>query len=139
MEGETYYSRNRDRILADTKARYDPLKTKAYNQQYYLKNKDKIKQRQRERSGAIPRKPAQPKAPAGSRGRPRKTPAPESVQDKRKIPREYIVYQTDELEEPKPFGYPTKPHQIAKLQEICPQGFFQPAPSSNPFVLTFSP
>ena len=140
MEGETYYERNREQILAYNKARYDPVRAKTYNKEYYEKNKDKIKQRQRERTGATPRvKGTIEKPPANPRGRPRKTPpVPEGPKvNKARLPRLYTVYVKSEEEEPKPFGYPTKPHQIEKLQEICPQGFYQPPPSSNPFVLTF--
>ena len=134
MEGETYYERNREHILAYNKARYDPERAKTYNKEYYLKNKDKIKKRQQERTGATPRQAAE-KTPARPRGRPRTAPGPKV--NKARLPRQYIVYEKSDEEEPKPFGYPTKPHQVEKMKEICPLGFYQPPPSSNPFVLTF--
>ena len=128
-ERTTYYQRHRERILAYEKARREanPERNKEYQKEYYQKNKDKIlsKHQERRQKAVVARV---------RKERPAKAPKPPAdPQDKRKLPRPYMVTEKDEPQ----FGFPQKPHQVKKMLEICPQGFYQPPPSSNPFVLTF--
>jgi hypothetical protein len=138
----SYYQRHREHILEYERNRRVLLgeqgqaTRKHYNHSYYEKNKERIHNRQRERRAAarVQRaagvvKPAQ-EVPKAS-----KPPAETKPKVNRaKVPRQYYTY----VKEEETFGMPQKAHQKSKLLETCPQGFFQPPPSSNPFVLTFS-
>ena len=129
----SWYERNRERCLEIAKKyrEQNSDKIKAYQAEYYKK-----------RRAAMPPKPPKPvveKTPAGFIKMPSHPKVETYVPPKKKggsrAPKPYYAFtpQTEETQ-----GWLMKPHQRDKLLKTCPQGFYDPPPSSNPFVLTFS-
>jgi hypothetical protein len=116
----TYYSRNRERLLALAKQYYQDHKDhyQEYNKKYY----------QHSRKMERPPKPEKPK----------KTPAPKKTADKRKTPHDYFVYeQPKDPLEAELSSYNLKPHQVKRMMELCPLGIYQPPKADNPFLCVF--
>ena len=124
---DTYYARNRERLLAQSKAYYQEHKQhyQEYNRDYYKKRigMDTLRE---------PKPDPVPKVP--------KEPKPPKEKKKRSFPpKDYFRYEKEEQE---PIvsvlpSYAPKPHQLKKIKEICPQGFLEARKEANPFVLTF--
>lgn len=123
---DTYYRRNRERLLAQAKEYYQEHREhyQQYNRDYYKKRigMDTLRE---------PKPAPDPK--------PQKQPKPPKEKKKRCYPpKDYFHYEKDQQE---PIvnilpSYTPKPHQLKKIKEICPLGFLE-SKNDNPFVLHF--
>jgi len=132
---DSWYERNKEHCLelAKTYREKNADKIKAYQAEYYKKR----------RAAMPPKEPKPPKpvekTPAGFIKFSKNPPIEKYKPSKRKggcrKPKPYYAF-TPATEETQ--GWLMKPHQKDKLLKTCPQGFYDPPPSSDPFVLTFS-
>ena len=134
---DTYYQRHKEACKQRAMEYYQRKKDhyKTYNAEYYRDiRKPKLEAAKPPKPVYVPPEPSEQQPPSPP-------PPPVKKVKQSRLPRQYFQYEKPQKVltplEQQLEGLHLAPHRRAKYKQICPQGFYTPQTSDNPFFLTF--